>query len=123
MLVEMEKLREANGGELPAPPAPPRAAFKPFVLTRDMVKVFGPGYPSLPTLTPEQAASIEHDMGLHKCCGGHDTKMPPAKVLLEEDTEEGHRAQDDQTYKDRKWAEFTDGMCAFVLVLSSHSLW
>lgn len=30
--------------------------------------------------------------------------------LLEEDTVRGYEAQDAQTYKDRAWAEFTDGI-------------
>lgn len=42
--------------------------FKPFMLTRDMVKVFGAGYPSQPTMTIEEAAAREHDAGLHQCC-------------------------------------------------------
>jgi hypothetical protein len=78
LLADVEAAREANGGELPTPPrglgkAPP---LKPFVITREMVKVFGAGYPSLPTLTVEQAAAREHAMGLHNCCSEYVAPHP-----------------------------------------------
>ncbi|KAG8448175.1 hypothetical protein GDO86_015313 [Hymenochirus boettgeri] len=51
----MVKAREAikKGAELSQPPRPSRPPMKPFILTRDALqtKVFGAGYPSLPTMT------------------------------------------------------------------------
>lgn len=59
MLQEMEKL---NKGDLVLPQnAPPKKPMQTFILTRDaaQAKVFGAGYPSLPTMTVEEYADLE----------------------------------------------------------------
>ncbi|KNC71727.1 hypothetical protein SARC_15731, partial [Sphaeroforma arctica JP610] len=72
MLVHMEKLREDNDGKMPEPPKNNKPAFKPFVLTKEMVNkgIFGNGYPAQPTMTIEEAAEREHNLGMHGCHGG-----------------------------------------------------
>ncbi|XP_075691774.1 immunoglobulin-binding protein 1 [Rhinoderma darwinii] len=50
----MVKAREMmKGSEVTRPPRPSRPLMKPFILTRDALqaKVYGAGYPSLPTMT------------------------------------------------------------------------
>eukprot|EP01134_Creolimax_fragrantissima_P008379 CFRG8379T1 len=110
MLAHMEKIREENGGELPPmPKVTSKPAFKPFLLTKEMVKVFGAGYPSKPTMTIEQAAEREHMLGMHGSCGGHDTVMPTDTVPVgEDDTFAGREAEDVDTYKKRGWDAYTD---------------
>ncbi|KAE8584039.1 hypothetical protein XENTR_v10020800 [Xenopus tropicalis] len=71
----MVKAREAikKGAEIPHPSRPTRPPMKPFILTRDALqaKVFGAGYPSLPTMTVDdwyeqhQKKGILPDQGVH----------------------------------------------------------
>lgn len=70
-LLDSELARRHESGDArmeqrPAPPAPPRPAprVEPFTITRQMLagKVFGAGYPSLPTMTIEQVADWEYSL-------------------------------------------------------------
>ena len=54
LLEKMEGMR--NGASPPTPPQSHSAPLKPILITRDMIqkKVFGAGYPSLPTMSVEE---------------------------------------------------------------------
>lgn len=62
-----------KGEELARPPRPTRPPMQPFILTRDALqaKVFGAGYPSLPTMTVDEwyeghlSKGVLPDQGVH----------------------------------------------------------
>eukprot|EP00123_Amoebidium_parasiticum_P013933 comp22232_c0_seq1/m.32782 comp22232_c0_seq1/g.32782 ORF comp22232_c0_seq1/g.32782 comp22232_c0_seq1/m.32782 type:complete len:328 (-) comp22232_c0_seq1:305-1288(-) len=108
MLAKVAELKDAHGGKLP--PAPPRKpGFKNFTITKEMVKVFGRGYPSPYTYTVEQAACREHDLGLHNHSHSDHSKTAEGEDhSAEDDTTAGYEAGEAKTYKDRKWDAHKD---------------
>ena len=67
---------ESRQGAPPLVTSPPSAPFKPITITRDMIqkKVFGAGYPSLPTMSVEEW----HEKRIR------DGVIPPDQVHVEE---------------------------------------
>ncbi|XP_018410243.1 PREDICTED: immunoglobulin-binding protein 1 [Nanorana parkeri] len=71
-----------KGGELSQPRQPARPPMKPFILTRDALqsKVFGAGYPSLPTMTVDDwyeqhlSKGVLPDQGVHSKPTGTTTQ-------------------------------------------------
>ncbi|CAL1612710.1 unnamed protein product [Knipowitschia caucasica] len=98
------------------PPAPPsRPPMKPFILTRNAVqaKVFGEGYPSLPTMTVDQWYS-EHqkrgmlpDQGIPRSASG-DEDRDPASVQAEQEERRAERDDPESLHKARSWDDYKD---------------
>ena len=72
----MLEYMESRQGAPPPVTSPPSAPFKPITITRDMIqkKVFGAGYPSLPTMSVEEW----HEKRIR------DGVIPPDQVHVEE---------------------------------------
>ena len=72
----MLEYMESRQGAPPLVTSPPSAPFKPITITRDMIqkKVFGAGYPSLPTMSVEEW----HEKRIR------DGVIPPDQVHVEE---------------------------------------
>lgn len=117
MLSELQKIKEENNGILPEKYRrnkhknldDSKKKFKPITLTRDMVKIFGQHHTPF-TYTPEQWASIEHDMGLHQCCAKSSDEPVDDSITHahEMDNKDGYEACEVKTYKARNWDDFTD---------------
>eukprot|EP01118_Nematostelium_gracile_P018778 TRINITY_DN8477_c0_g2_i1.p1 TRINITY_DN8477_c0_g2~~TRINITY_DN8477_c0_g2_i1.p1 ORF type:complete len:187 (+),score=82.38 TRINITY_DN8477_c0_g2_i1:26-562(+) len=106
MLEQVIRMKEKSGGKLPpAPEKPPK--FQNFVLlpspkTKEQIKkeIFRPSYP-LPTMTVEEWAEQQMDMGLLPAPGTTQQQQQVEK----EDTEE---EADRETLKARAWDDWKD---------------
>ncbi|XP_028671280.1 immunoglobulin-binding protein 1 [Erpetoichthys calabaricus] len=93
-------------------PHPQRPPMKPFILTKDAVqsKVFGAGYPSLPTMTvndwyeQHRRETILPDRGIPKCSGDLDNeereKEEKERQIENDDDEALQKARDWDNWKD-----------------------
>ncbi|KAM9327034.1 immunoglobulin-binding protein 1 [Gastrophryne carolinensis] len=107
----MVKAREMmkKGGELPRPPRPTRPPMKPFILTRDALqaKVFGAGYPSLPTMTVDdwyenhRAKGVLPDQGVYS--KGPDEEQEAAERERKEEVDDAESLQ-----RARNWDDWKD---------------
>ncbi|NWI87171.1 IGBP1 protein, partial [Pitta sordida] len=94
------------------PPRPPRAPVKPFILTRDaaQARVFGAGYPGLPTMTVDDWYEQRRRQGIvsgqsvpQRVPGGSDEeqqKQQQEKKEEEDDEETLQKARDWDDWKD-----------------------
>ncbi|XP_030065682.1 immunoglobulin-binding protein 1 [Microcaecilia unicolor] len=112
--MELLKSRETmkQTGESSQPRRQPRPAMKPFMLIRDsaQAKVFGAGYPSLPTMTVDdwyrqhQRHGVLPDQGVPQRAVDHDAeeeqKAEQEKKVEEEDETSLQKARDWDEWKD-----------------------
>ncbi|XP_068103749.1 immunoglobulin-binding protein 1 [Hyperolius riggenbachi] len=107
----MVKAREMmkKGGELPHQPRPTRPPMKPFILTRDaaQAKVFGAGYPSLPTMTVDdwyenhRSKGVLPDQGIYNKPTDEEQEAAERERKVEtDDPETLHRARNWDDWKD-----------------------
>uniref|UniRef100_G3Q7K0 Immunoglobulin (CD79A) binding protein 1 n=1 Tax=Gasterosteus aculeatus aculeatus TaxID=481459 RepID=G3Q7K0_GASAC len=92
---EMEILQQMDGlkqGAAKQPAQPVRPPMKPFILTKDAVqaRVFGAGYPSLPTMT------VDDWYEQHRLRGAMPDQGIPRRVDVEEDTDAKEREEQDK---------------------------
>ena len=125
--VTMLKFREQSIKDgLEEPPKPKKGpekkeTFRPFIITKDMIqkKVFGAGYPSLPTLTIEEFYEQKVQDGTFQIpgSGGHSMqdwakdpeKDSQAKEKEDEEKEKKIEEDDEETLqKAREWDEWKD---------------
>ncbi|KAL6118045.1 igbp1 [Pungitius sinensis] len=115
---EMEILQQMDGlkqGAAKQPAQPVRPPMKPFILTKDAVqaRVFGAGYPSLPTMT------VDDWYEQHRLRGAMPDQGIPRRVDVEEDTDAKEREEQDKEknaenddeeslLKARNWDEWKD---------------
>ncbi|KAK2849545.1 hypothetical protein Q5P01_009379 [Channa striata] len=95
---EMEILKNMDfikQNESRQPPPPARPPMKPFILTKDAVqaKVFGAGYPSLPTMT------VDDWYEQHSKHGVLPDQGIPRRVAVEEDTDAKEREEEEKETK------------------------
>ncbi|XP_041652939.1 immunoglobulin-binding protein 1 [Cheilinus undulatus] len=78
-----------------APKQPPRAPMKPFILTKDAMqaRVFGAGYPSLPTMT------VDDWYEQHRKRGALPDQGIPRRVAVEEDCDSAEREEEEKERK------------------------
>ncbi|KAM4020314.1 immunoglobulin-binding protein 1-like isoform 2-T2 [Anomaloglossus baeobatrachus] len=106
----MVKAREMmKGAEVTRPPRPTRPPMKPFILTRDALqaKVYGAGYPSLPTMTVDDWYEQHRSKGV----------LPDQGVVSKPTDEEQEAAEQerkeelddpDTLQKARNWDDWKD---------------
>ncbi|KAK2903780.1 immunoglobulin-binding protein 1 [Channa argus] len=92
---EMEILKKMDflkQNETKQPPRPGRPPMKPFILTKDAVqaKVFGAGYPSLPTMT------VDDWYEQHSKHGVLPDQGMPRRIAVEEDSDEKEREEEEK---------------------------
>ncbi|KAM4664736.1 immunoglobulin-binding protein 1 [Discoglossus pictus] len=98
-----------KGAEVHQPPRPARPPMKPFILTRDALqaKVFGAGYPSLPTLTVDDWYEQHRKKGVLPDQG--ISSHPPDE---EQEAAEKERRQEeddpDTLQRARQWDQWRD---------------
>ncbi|CAD6188044.1 unnamed protein product [Caenorhabditis auriculariae] len=86
----------AERGSTPMEPRPPRIASKPFIITRDeqQKKVFGIGYPAIPTMTVDQW--YEKRFG-----HGQQASAPSSSAPRKDDSEEDENDDESRQRKIR----------------------
>ncbi|XP_066516963.1 immunoglobulin-binding protein 1 [Hoplias malabaricus] len=107
---EISILKRMEGfKQTPAQPPFSRPPMKPFILTKDAVqaKVFGAGYPSLPTMTVDdwydqhRRKGCFPDQGIHQSTADVDAEAREKERREEEDDEEAlQKARDWDNWKD-----------------------
>nr|XP_046262674.1 immunoglobulin-binding protein 1 [Scatophagus argus] len=95
---EEEILKKMGGlkqGPAKPPAQPARPPMKPFILTKDAVqaRVFGHGYPSLPTMT------VDDWYEQHRKRGGLPDQGIPRRIAVEEDTDAKEREEEEKEKK------------------------
>ncbi|XP_035525266.1 immunoglobulin-binding protein 1 [Morone saxatilis] len=95
---EVEILKNMDGlkqGAAKQPARPARPPMKPFILTKDAVqaRVFGSGYPSLPTMT------VDDWYEQHRKQGVLPDQGIPRRVAVEEDTDANEREEEEKEKK------------------------
>nr|XP_006815171.1 PREDICTED: immunoglobulin-binding protein 1-like isoform X3 [Saccoglossus kowalevskii] len=122
ILHHMAKMKKISGDAPPSATAPPPTKgrpppsaqpLKPFILTRDDIqaKVFGAGYPSIPTMTLEDYFQKEIMEGkIQNSSGGQQTLSEREAVEKKEIEKEREIERDDEDAlkKARQWDEWRD---------------
>ncbi|XP_030001693.1 immunoglobulin-binding protein 1 [Sphaeramia orbicularis] len=94
-LVILKNMDGLNQGAASPLTQPPRAPMKPFILTKDAVqaRVFGAGYPSLPTMT------VDDWYEQHRKHGVLPDQGVPQRVVVEEDTDAKEHEEEEKEKK------------------------
>ncbi|XP_066437024.1 immunoglobulin-binding protein 1 [Eleutherodactylus coqui] len=106
----MVKAREMmKGAEPPRPQRPTRPPMKPFILTRDAVqaKVFGEGYPSLPTMTVDDWYDQHRSKGVLPDQGVFSKPTDEEQEAAERERKE-EQDDPDTLQKARNWDDWKD---------------
>ncbi|KAM3910673.1 immunoglobulin-binding protein 1 [Leptodactylus fuscus] len=106
----MVKAREMmKGAEITQPPRPARPPMKPFILTRDALqaKVFGEGYPSLPTMTVDDWYEQHRSKGVLPDQGVFNKPTDEEQEAAERERKE-EQDDPDTLQKARNWDDWKD---------------
>ena len=115
LLEKMEGFK--NGPAHPSPPQPHSAPLKPILITRDMIqqKVFGAGYPSLPTMSVEEWYDNRVREGVIPLEQTHREERDMSKWVgkgpnreTDDNGEEGDRSDEDEDAKRKKDIQFDE---------------
>ncbi|XP_067454558.1 immunoglobulin-binding protein 1 [Thunnus thynnus] len=91
----LKKMDVLKQGAVEQPAQPPRPPMKPFILTKDSMqaRVFGAGYPSLPTMT------VDDWYEQHRKRGALPDQGIPRRVAMEEDSDVKEREEEEKEKK------------------------
>ncbi|XP_077141082.1 immunoglobulin-binding protein 1 [Ranitomeya variabilis] len=106
----MVKAREMmKGAEVAHPPRPKRPPMKPFILTRDALqaKVYGAGYPSLPTMTVDDWYEQHRSKGVLPDQGVFSKPTDEEQEAAEREHKE-EQDDPDTLQKARNWDDWKD---------------
>ncbi|KAM5146395.1 LOW QUALITY PROTEIN: immunoglobulin-binding protein 1 [Mantella aurantiaca] len=98
-----------KGGEKSQPPRPTQPPLKPFILTRDALqaKVFGAGYPSLPTMTVDDWYENHRSKGILPDQGVHSKPTDEEQEAAERERKE-ERDDPETLQRSRNWDDWKD---------------
>ncbi|NXU47048.1 IGBP1 protein, partial [Turnix velox] len=117
--IDQEMVIVRNRGTAKQPSAPPhgtsrqaRPPFKPFILTRDVAqaKVFGAGYPGLPTMTVDDWYDQRRKQGIVSAQTAPQRAPGVTDEELQKQQQEKKEEEDDEEalQKARKWDDWKD---------------
>uniref|UniRef100_F1L113 Immunoglobulin-binding protein 1 n=1 Tax=Ascaris suum TaxID=6253 RepID=F1L113_ASCSU len=102
-------LKIRSGQESPQTFKPPAPSRPPIIITRDALqkKVFGLGYPSIPTVTVDE---WYNDMMKQGRFGNMQTGSSSEKKLSESD-EDDEAAEEEKRAREQRWDDYKDSGC------------